>query len=177
MDASEIIQQDSPYQIPQGAKDGTMLYITNPEDEIRRLELTMKGMYEDSNGKLISYGKPKMNELGIQSIIGMVRSVVSQINIMGQEDKREVNQIMLDYINTLAKVLMTKWQDFGLNREDREMVFLYAKYPPYFALKRALDQGERKFWGKVQQEVKHVVEQNGNNKGVFSKVFGRINNM
>ena len=162
----------NPYQSPIDVKDSTMLFITNPEEEIHKLELIWRGMYETENGEIKRYGKPLMNDYGVQSLISLVRSVVSQINILGQENEREINAIMLDYIDVLIKTLMVKWQEFGIERENRSLILIQAKYPPYFALKRSLNEGERRFWGKIQQEVKHIVQSDNRNRGgILSKMF------
>jgi len=174
METSDVINQDqayaSPYQVPQNMKDSTMIFMTNPEEELKKIELTLRGLYENDEGEIKRYGKELVNEHGIQAILGLIRSVVSQINIMGQEEGRDVNLIMLDYVDTLIKFLMTQRKEIGLSRANRDLVFILAKYPAYFSLRRSLNGGERQFWGKIQQEVKHVVEQSGNNGGgIFSR--------
>ena len=84
-DAPEI--KSSPYTNPLHTYGSSILLMTNPNDELYKMELTFRSQYVDSEGKLQNLGEPLMNDLGISSIIGIVQSVVNRVTIFSNLKK------------------------------------------------------------------------------------------
>lgn len=150
----------------------SIIMLTNPYDELHDMELSLRGMIEDAEGNPRKVGDPLLNEQGISEIMGMTRSIVNKITIMGNLDKREVS-LWADYAaDTLAKSLMMKRIDFGIKPEDRDMIYFKVMATIYMCMKRPFQEGDRRFWKGSQQEITTRVEGNAQKKGVIGKVLG-----
>lgn len=176
MELDEEIQtpqvRSSPYQSPIYNYGGSISTLTDPSDELHDMELYFRALVEDSSGKQVRVGIPLMNEQGISSIMGMTRAIVNQITIMGNLDKREIGVMMEYTADTLSKLLMMKRHDFQILAEDRDQIAYKVQSTVYVCMKRPFMEGERRFWGRVQQEITTRIEGKSPNKGLFQRFLG-----
>lgn len=164
--------RSTPYQNPMNNFGSSIIMMTNPYDELHDMELSLRGMIEDKDGIPKQVGDALMNEQGISEIMGMTRSIVNKITIMGNLDKREI-AMWSDYSSdTLAKTLMMKRLAFGIKSEDRDMVFFKVIATIYMCMKRPFNEGDRRFWKGSQQEITTRIEGANQNKGIMSKIVG-----
>ena len=101
------IIQSSPYASPIDNYGGAIISLTNPEDELYKMELTYRGYKLDKDGNPVKMGSPLMNDEGIGSVVGQVQSIVNQVEIMGHVDKIEKAAIGINFGDTLIKDLIT----------------------------------------------------------------------
>jgi hypothetical protein len=152
----------------------SMLQMTNPEGEMQKMELALRSQVVDKDGNPQQVGEPLLNEIGLSSVIGQVQAIVNQTTIMSNFDKNEI-PILVDYLgDTLAKDLMINRVSYNIRtKAARSKIYYIALASAFICLKRAFEQGERGFWGRIQQEIKQYVEGgNSSQGGFFQKLFG-----
>ena len=107
--------RSNPYASPMYNYGSSIVLLTNPSNELRSMELSFRSMMIASDGKVVRTGEPLMNELGVNSVLGQVQSIVSRNTIMSNLDNREVS-ILMDFLgDTLARDLM-------MNRENYQII-------------------------------------------------------
>ena len=165
----------SPYSSPMHNFGSSIITLTNPESSLYKMELTLRSMILDSEGTPTKVGDPLLNEIGINSVIGIVQSIVSQVAIMSNFSKDDV-PVVLDYLaDTLARDLMISRRVYDIvSPTVRDKIFFTVLMSAFVVLKRGLDEGDRRFWKGSQQEIVSRVESSGGNqgKGWLGKALG-----
>jgi len=149
----------TPYQSPMHQYGGSLLFLTNPENVLYKLELTYRNQIEDKDGKLITLGDPLMNELGIGSVIGQIQAIVNQVTVMSNLNKTEV-PMLVDFLgDTLAKDLMMNRKRYDIKTPAaRDKIYFTALAESFICMKRAYEEGEKRFWKGSQQEITTRIE-------------------
>ncbi len=164
----------SPYSSPIHAFGSSIVTLTNPENSLYQMELSLRSMVLDDDGVPQSVGDPLLNLVGINSVIGLVRSIVSQVAIMSNFSKDDVPVLLHFLADTLARDLMVSRKVYGIvSPTVRDKVFFTVLTSAFVVLKRGLDEGDRRFWKGSQQEIVSRVETQGSGgKGWFGKALG-----
>jgi len=159
----------SPYASPMHQYGSSIILLTNPENELYKMELTFRSMKLDKSGNPLPSGEPLMNDYGIASVLGLVQSVVSQVTIMSNLSKSEV-PVLMDFLgDTLAKDLMMNRIVYEINSATvRDKIYFVALTTAFVTLKRAFEEGEKRFWRNSIQEITTRVEGQAKGKGFFS---------
>jgi len=161
----------APYQSPARDLGNNIRFLTNPNEVIKKLENTYRSEIELSDGKRKAVGPPLMNELGINSVIGLMQSLVNQVNIMGNLDKDQVQGLTMYFADTLAKDLMMSRVKYEIeDMTARDKIFVTSVNLAFITCQRAFEQGDRKFWGKTTQEVYSNVTTNQKKRGILSAI-------
>ncbi len=167
--------QSSPYQAPMYNYASSILQLTNPEQELYKLELTLRNQMEDNNGNIRQIGLPTMNDEGICSVMGQIQIVVNQVTIMSSLDRKKEIPQLIDYLgDCLAKDLMVNATRYNLNLLDRDRIYTAAILSAFICMKRACSEeiNDKKFWRGAVQEINQKVEQVGKKGGGFlSRIF------
>lgn len=153
--------RSTPYQSPMQLYGSSILYLTNPEQELFKLELTLRGQTIDKDGNVKQIAEnPLMNEKGISSVIGALQAVVNQVTVMSTLDKKEIPALMTFLSDTIARDLMINAQSYNLNPHDRDKVFFNIVTSAFICMKRATNEGlsDKKFWRGSVQEITSKVE-------------------
>ena len=151
------------------AYGSSIIYLTNPDGELRKAELTYRSQYEDANGKVHQMGEPLMNERGITSVIGQMQSLVNQVTIMSNLEEKEIQSLIMMFANTIIKDLMINRTRYDIKRmTDRNKIFSTAISTCYICMKRAYKEGDKRFWKGSVQELKTTVESSGKKGGILS---------
>lgn len=157
----------------------SVVKITNPESEIYKLELVLRGAVLDANGQVQKdargnvVGFPLMNELGINKVIGMTQSMVNQNTIMGNLDRVQVDGMRNMFADTLAINLMLNRIKWDIkNNDDRRMIFCAALMYGVPALSRGFEGDEKKFLGKAVTEFRNTVDQPKKRQSLFQDLVG-----
>jgi hypothetical protein len=163
--------KSSPYSSPQHNFGSSIILLTNPENEIYKMELTFRGQQLDLDGNPVDVGEPLMNEKGIASVIGTVQSVVNQVTVMSNLSKQEVPALMDFLGDTLAKDLMVNRVTYNItNPAARDKIYFTSLTTAYVTLKRAFEEGDKRFWKGSVQEITTKVE-NAQKKGGILSAF------
>lgn len=159
---------------PRNMYGSAITTLTNPENEVTKMELTFKNARMDSNNNITTTGKPLMNEYGINSIIGIVQSVMNQVTVMSNINKQEIPNLMEFLSDTLSRDLMINRVAYDIkSKASRDKIFFTALTSTYITLKRAYEEGDKRFWKGSVQEYRTTVENSGGNKG--KGLLSRIN--
>ena len=154
-------QNPSAYMSPmQQYGTSSILLLTNPENELNRMELTFRSMQLNKDGIPISTGQPLMNDYGINAIIGIVQSLVNQITVMSNLNKNEI-PILIDFLgDTLARDLMVNRAAYDIKTfAARDKIYFTAISTAFVTLKRGYEEGDRRFWKGSQHEIRNIIEQ------------------
>lgn len=165
----------SPYASPMHNYGSSIMFLTNPEQEVYKLELTLRNQILDKEGNPKALGKPLMNDFGIGKVIGLIQTVVSQITVMSSLDtKKEIYPLIMHSSDTLIKMLMTKYKDFDLDAAYRDMIVSSFNNICFICMKRAVSDGlsDKKFWRGSVQEIHSQVD-TGQKQGFLSRMWNR----
>lgn len=165
--------RSTPYSNPLHNYGSSIIMMTNPEDSLFKMELTFRSANLNVEGEPISVGSPLMNELGISSIIGIVQSVVSRETFMSNLEKFDITQSMDFLGDTLSRDLMMNRLKYGIETVTaRDKIYFTTLFSAFVAMKRALGEGEKRFWKGSQQEITTRVEGGQRKGGLLSGVMG-----
>jgi len=164
---------DSSYLSPMQSYGSSIVSMTNPEDELFKMELTLRGQILDKDGNVKQAGEPLLNEEGINNVIGTVQTLVNRISVMSNFNKYEV-PMLIDFLgDTLAVDLMLNRVRYGIkNVAVRNKIFFTVLSTSFVTLKRGFEEGEKRFWKGSQQEITTTVRNAAQGKGLFRSLFG-----
>ena len=145
------------YLTPNQTHQGSILVLTNPENELYKLELSLRNMRLDQEGnpiKIANNALPLMNDFGINSVLGQIQALVNQVTVVSNFEDRHIQGLM-DYLgDTLARDLMMNQTNYEIkNGYDRDRIFFQCLSTAFVTMMRAKDEGERRFWKGTQQEI------------------------
>lgn len=168
------------YTSPKDIYAGSIVNMTNTDQLLYKLELTLRNVREGKKGELIQLGPPRLNEEGINDVLGLVQSLVSRDTIMSNLDEREIQFLMMYYlIDPLILLLLVKGRFYGLTANDiatRNYILSACFNACYVCLKRGFEEGDKKFWKGSVQEIKTTTEGSGksgwSSLNPFSKLGG-----
>lgn len=163
--------RSTPYQSPMYNYGGSIILLTNPSDELHKMELAFRSILDDKAGTTV--GEPLMNELGIKSVISLTQSIVSQVTVMSNLNIDEIAALR-DYLaDTLIKDLMINRKRYALKSEnDRSRIVFITISTAFICMKRAFEEGDKRFWKGSQQEITTRVEGAKQGRSMFGKIMG-----
>src|SRR3990167_9867170 len=127
---------------------------TNPKRVIREIEMSLMNCDEDDNGVIIRYGEPLLNELGISRLRFVMRSIINQNTILSHLEEKEIARIIVEKSNNIIDDMTLNWREYGVkDKIILDHIIDSVVFPAFFALKRAWQQNEKNFLGKVTVET------------------------
>jgi len=164
------------YMSPLQALGSSIITLTNPDDELYHLELAFRNVTIDNRGNQIPLGPALMNDDGIGRMIGLTRSFVNKIHIMGSIDKIEKSGLLLNQASTIQGELMINWKGYGIDKRNRNStrttISTSAMNICIVTANRALNEGDRRFWKGSTHEITTRMDQGSQKKGLMSRVMG-----
>lgn len=162
-----------PINSPMSSYGGSILQLTNPENEIQKIELMLKGKRLDFNGNEVANGEPLCNEKGVRAIVGLLESTMNQDAIMSDLEEKKIDAI-IDFLgDTLIKVLLRNSKDYGIKSDStRDKIHYMVVVAALVTLHRANMGGERRFWKGSQQEITTRIEGSPKGKSFAQRLFG-----
>jgi len=159
----------------------SIISLTNPEQEIYKLELTLRGATLDENGqpKRGADGKiitsPLLNEKGINSVLGIVQSIVNQVTVFGNLTKEECFGLRDFLADTLARDLMINRINYDIRDiSARNKIFFSALSYAVVTMSRGREGDEKRFLSKTTQEIRSSVDTGGapQKRGLLPTILG-----
>ncbi len=126
---------------------------TNPAKVIRDIELSLMNQEENPDGTMKKLGDPLMNDKGVNRMKFIMRSIINQNTILSHLDDKEINKLILEKADNIIDDLTLNWKQYGIT--DKMMLDHIVDaviMPAFFALKRALEQNEKNWLGKITVE-------------------------
>lgn len=162
----------SPYMSPMQQYGSSIILMTNPESELQKMELTLRSMRLDSEGNPVAAGEPLMNDKGVSSILGTVQSIVNQVTIMSNLDNDEIESLMMFLADTLVRDLMVNRVTYKIKSfAAREKIFFTCMSSAFITMKRAFEEGDKRFWKGSVQEIRSTTESEPRKGGIFSNIW------
>ena len=163
-------------QAPRDAYGSSIQTLTNPEDELYKLELTLRNMKLDGKGEPIATGPPLLNDEGVSSIMGLVQNVVSRNTVLSNMDDKWIAAIVFEHLNdTLCLDLMVNKVNYGITNDTaRTRIVFSAITTANICIRRALGQGERQFWKGSTQDIRTTVVSDAQKKGFMAGMAGML---
>jgi hypothetical protein len=166
---------------PIGLYGSAIQEMTNPSNLIEDVENIFRGERYDDKGEVKQVGSRMMNEEGINSVMGKLRSLVNQVTVMSNLSERQIYNHTLHLADVLIQSLMINWKRYGIVDEKgkpdyvtRTAIVTIACNAADICMKRALFEtgiSDKRFWRGTTQEI----AQNFNdrtNKGLIKGLFG-----
>lgn len=169
----QLIEPQAYYQHPAGQFGSSIISLTNPEETLQKMEMNLRGMIEDANGKPKQVGEALMNDVGIRNIMGLAQGLISRIMFLSNMEKENV-EMMIEYlVDTLDRDLMMNRVPYGIKQSnDRSKISFIVVSGSFAALKRAQQEGERRFWKGSQQETIIRQESNQPKGNILTRMAG-----
>jgi|TARA_Y100000034_G_scaffold123876_1_gene171292 hypothetical protein len=165
--------RSNPYASPMYNYGSSILLLTNPQNELHKLELTFRSLSEDDDGNVKEMGEPLMNEKGISSVLGQAQALINQDTVMSNLDKTDISGLIDFLADTLAQDLMTNRVAYEIKvNAGRGKIYFETLALTYITLRRAYLEGDKRFWKGSQQEITTRVEGNNQKGSMLGKVMG-----
>lgn len=149
----------------------SILTLTNPEQDLYKFELFLRSLKDLPDGRIIKVGNPLLNDEGINSIMAAIESVVHHMNALSNFTEEDIIYMHDTLKDNLITDLMINALSYELNRKNRDVIVGNALRFAYGFMKRAFEEGDRKFWKGTTQEIKHTTEQQRQNSGLSMNPF------
>lgn len=166
------VRMGSAYQSPMYNFGSSIILLTNPEQELYKLELTLRSQILDKDGRAQNMGQPLMNDEGICAVMGTIQTIVNQVTVMSNLDKHEIPALMDFLGDTLAKDLMINSVAYKLNPHNRDRVYFAVLAAAFICMKRAYEEGDKRFWKGSVQEMNIKQEASQQQRGILSRISG-----
>lgn len=162
----------------QQVKSDLIRWQLDAKDILEEFQHKMRGevwSYTDANGKEVykPEGKALMNEEGINSIMSLISARLSKVFIMSNFNDKDINSIMLVFSYEIITLFYNKYTNFGIEKSFLPSITNYIEDLVYATLKRALNEGERKFLGLTERRVESYTDGDKSKKPSWINIFKR----
>ena len=152
--------------------------LTNPEEDIKEVELSLKGIEIDNRGKEIQKTKPLLNELGVANMIRFLRAMLSRVMFMSNLDEDQIRILTIELGETIMKDLIFHKKEYDCeDKEDRSTVIRILTYKAFESGMTALENGFRRFLksGIIETTINtqgNPIKSGGKGGGLMSAMLG-----
>ena len=161
----------SPYMSPMHQFAGSITTLTNPDNELYKMELTLRNLRIGKNKELIQSGKPLVNDEGVSNILGMAQGFLNRVTILSNLSKKEVEMSMMFLADTLIRDLMVNRSVYNIKSFDaRDKIIFTVVSVCFVTLKRGYEEGDKRFWKGSMQEIYTHSDSNKDKSGVLSSL-------
>ena len=165
--------QQASFNSPMNTYGSSIVIMTNPDNDLYKMELALKGLELDENGRPFKRGDPLMNNEGVNSVMGQMRGVVNQITIMSNVEDKHIEAHTLYLADTIIADLLINNKRYDCSSiVARRKVVNMATTTATMCMRRAYHNGERGFWKSSQQEITTRVEGAKPKSNMFSNILG-----
>jgi len=160
----------SPYVSPHDQNSSSIMFLTNTYPEVDDLKRKLMGQDLDSEGNLVQVTKPLCNVDGIAVITTTISGLVSKHNILTHNDEHNISKSMRSVSDTMVKELMMKGKLWKVDPSFRDVILQATGDTARGVIGRGLKGGDRNFWKGSQQDVRTIVENGSQKRGVFDRI-------
>jgi len=119
--------------------------LTNPEQQIYEVELSLKGLGQDSEGKQIRVSEPLLNDEGVANMIRLIRSMVSRVMFVSNLTEEQIGKLTVELGWLISKDLVMNKLKYNVKEKDRSTIVTIILYPSFQSGNAALENGFRRF--------------------------------
>lgn len=139
-----------PNSILQSQGEATLVKQVDPARLLNDIIHGLRGEIKEENeeGGIIwnSIGKPLMNEKGVRAIIVDLSHTLSQNTTLSNLEEDEVGKITVECGKVVISKLAIRYAEWQVDKADLSTIVLTITQPIFFALKRAMKEGDKKFF-------------------------------
>lgn len=146
---------------------------TDPAKLLFQIEHSLRGEALDQNGNWVQVTTPLANKDGVGAIILDLSSKLSHNTTLSNLTEREVGVLTQAIAKRIRLLLVQNYKRYEIKISDFTLIKDLITEPTYFALKRSMNQGERKFWSKTVSESRNIVERPQERRGLLDGIFKR----
>lgn len=138
------------------ASQAALVEQTNPLKILMDIEFKLRGERMIGYGesvKIVKFGEPIMNDMGISRMIFLLSSIVNQNTIFAHLQDEEINKLIIKISDDIVDDLTLNWNDYGI--KDKMLLDYIVDalvIPSFMALKRAWRQNEKNWLNKTVVE-------------------------
>lgn len=144
---------------------------TDPAKLLVQIEHSLKGEVEDSNGNWTVKRDPLANMKGVGAILLDLSSKLSHNTTLTNLDRREISVLMKAISRRVRLLIVQNYKRYDIKISDFTLLKDLITEPIFFALRRSMDQGERKFWSKTTSEQRTILERPQQKRGLLDGIF------
>lgn len=145
----------NPSQAPRDLYGSSIVLLTNPDSNLYRMELTLRGMILDEKDRPRKIAEALLNDKGVYAIVGICQSIINQVTIMSNLTLDEIRgALMLSLNDTLCLELMVNRVYYNINSASaRYKIKSICMHSCYICMKRAYEGDDKRFWKGSQQDI------------------------
>ena len=162
----------SPSLAPISQNASLTMWIEQSDDLIEQLEHDLRGdAYNAEEDKWGRGDRPQLNDRGIRSVISIVRPIISKNTFLSNINEDDVFRVCKSTQRKAARLLFKNAEKFEIQTGHHETIQEIINNYVEFAVRRAMDQGEREFLSKSTQESRIIQpsQQQGGLWQIFKK--------
>jgi hypothetical protein len=148
------------------------------DDLLAELERQLGGyVYEvDSQGNIIvnrDTSLALMNDVGIRFIKSRISLIANKFTLLSNLNEEEIKKICFNYSMAIKNELIKNYKKFEIKKETLETLILSISILIYTTLKRAMNEGERKYRKLIEKREIRLIPglESDAKKGLFSRLL------
>lgn len=153
---------NTPYITQQENNTSALAELTNPQQELEELENNLKGQTIDIEGNTKQISAPLCNNEGTAAIMRLTKAIVSRKSFLSNYDEEDIPKLIIYLGKTLIRDLMLNKKKYDIkDNTARHQIVMISCVTAFSALKRGLENGERRWLKGGIMEAKVTTEGNG----------------
>lgn len=165
--------------LPPEQNEANLVLQTDPSSEVSLIEHKLRAEYWDINKKewVKAQGvKPYMNEEGIFTIMTRLSSILTNNTRFTNLNDLEINRLVLDFADEITILISLNWKKYEMSKSHFRTIVNMLSQLAFLVLKRAMNDGERKFVGRTthsqESRIEHIMPRPQRGKTI-ARIFGR----
>ena len=124
------------------------------EEQLVHFEQTLRGRKKSHDGKkwipIVKGDKfrPLMNDIGITSLLGLLRMLFQKHNALGHIDKHYLNVAIIDIMDVVIDNLAMNRTSWEVAKTNLDLIRSLFEHQVYIFLTRSVDGAEKRYRGK-----------------------------
>lgn len=183
MDEQEAFNQQaglmmgrSAYQVSGSNEINSLLSeLTDPEKEIYEVELSLKGLEVNEDGKKVRVTTPLLNDKGAANMIRLMRSMLNRVTYVSNLEEEDIRALVVELAYAIQDDLIMHKKDYEIrDTTDMTTIRTIITYKAFEAGMSALDNGFRRFLkqGIVETTINTQGNQIKAGKGGIGSILG-----
>lgn len=154
MDEQQLMNEQNAFQMartnymnsdPNGL-NSLLSELTNPEQDIYEVELSLKGMEIDSKGNKVKVSEPLLNDKGVANMIRLMRSMVSRVMFMSNLEDDQIRILTQELGESIVSDLVMHKVEYEIKDfESMTTIRTIVTYKAFESGMSALENGFRRF--------------------------------
>ena len=126
-----------------GWDSDTIKNLISTDSILRNIQLNLAGLAEDDDGHLVKAGEPKMNSLGISTVMGILSAISNKNTHLTNYDKHYEIGLIQDLNYKLNRILLKRKSEFEIkDSTELNMIIFYMAIP---SIRRGVDESDKSF--------------------------------